>query len=116
LAEAENRKNIAATALAEEQKKLALAKQEAEKIIDNSRSRAKAVTADIAAQADLDIQRMRESAAKDLSAEQDRVLVELRQRITALALANVESQLSTGLEESVQQTLIDRSLANLGGK
>jgi F-type H+-transporting ATPase subunit b len=28
----------------------------------------------------------------------------------------VESQLSTGLEESVQQTLIDRSLANLGGK
>jgi len=34
LAEAENRKNIAATALAEEQKKLALAKQEAEKIID----------------------------------------------------------------------------------
>ncbi|MDJ0557808.1 MAG: F0F1 ATP synthase subunit B, partial [Microcystis sp. M53599_WE4] len=36
--------------------------------------------------------------------------------ITALALANVESQLSAGLEESVQQTLIDRSLANLGGK
>ncbi|MDJ0549777.1 MAG: F0F1 ATP synthase subunit B, partial [Microcystis sp. M49637_WE12] len=28
----------------------------------------------------------------------------------------VESQLSAGLEESVQQTLIDRSLANLGGK
>jgi len=126
LAEAENRKNIAANALAEEQKKLALAKQEAGQIINNARDRAKtvtadiaaqaAVTADIAAQAELDIQRMRESAAKDLSAEQDRVLVELRQRITALALANVESQLSAGLEESVQQTLIDRSLANLGGK
>jgi F-type H+-transporting ATPase subunit b len=116
LAEAETRKNSAATALADEQKKLAQAKQEAEKIINNARDRAKVVATDIAAQADVDIQRMRESAAKDLSAEQDRVLVELRQRITALALANVESQLSGGLEESVQQTLIDRSLANLGGK
>jgi F-type H+-transporting ATPase subunit b len=116
IAEAETRKNSAATALAEEQKKLAQSKQEAEKIITNSRERAKVVATDIAAQADIDIQRMRETAAKDLTAEQDRVLVELRQRITALALANVESQLSGGLEESVQQTLIDRSLANLGGK
>jgi F-type H+-transporting ATPase subunit b len=116
LAEAETRKNSAATALADEQKKLAQAKQEAEKIINNARDRSKVVAADIAAQADVDIQRMRESAAKDLSAEQDRVLVELRQRITALALANVESQLSGGLDASVQQTLIDRSLANLGGK
>jgi F-type H+-transporting ATPase subunit b len=114
--EAEGRKNKAATALAEEQKKLAQAKEEATRIIAAASGRAKSVADEIAAQADVDIQRMQDSAAKDLSAEQERVLVELRQRIAALALASVESRLNQGLGDSVQQTLIDRSLANLGGK
>jgi F-type H+-transporting ATPase subunit b len=88
---------------------------EAERIVTNASQRAKVVAEEIAKKADLDIAKMQDNAAKDLSAEQERVLADLRKRIAELAIANVESRLSGGLESSVQQTLIDRALANLGG-
>ncbi len=116
LAEAEGRKDKAAAALAVEQKKIAEAKAEASRIVDTATQRAKVLGDEIAKKADLDIEKLREAATKDLSAEQERVLADLRKRIAELAIANVESRLSAGLDNNVQQTLIDRALANLGGK
>ncbi|MEG3439317.1 F0F1 ATP synthase subunit B [Pannus brasiliensis CCIBt3594] len=116
LAEVEGRKNKAAAALAEEQKKLAEAKAEAGRIVSTANQRARVIADEIAKKADLDIAKMQEAATKDLSAEQERVLADLRKRIAELAIANVESRLAGGLEGSTQQTLIDRALANLGGK
>lgn len=114
--EAETRQQKAAVALGEGQKKLTESQAEAERIIAKAQQRSQTFAQEIAAKAEVDIQRMRETAAKDLGAEQERVLVELRQRIAALALANVESRLGAGLDNTVQQQLIDRSLAQLGGK
>lgn len=68
------------------------------------------------AQAAQDIERMRATAAQDITAQQERIIRELRQRIAALALERAEGQLKSGLNDSTQQQLIDRSIAMLGGR
>ena len=112
--EAEQRKKDAAIALADQQQKLAQAQAEAEKIRASAEEAAKAAKAEILAKAEQDVQRMRETAAQDLNTEQDRVVAELRQRVAALALQRVESELPSRLNESVQHQLVDRSIAMLG--
>jgi F-type H+-transporting ATPase subunit b len=58
---------------------------------------------------------MREAATQDLNADQAKVINELRQRVAALAMQRVESELPSRLNDSVQQQLIDRSIAMLVG-
>lgn len=113
--EAEERQTKAAQALAQEQENLAQAKAKAEEIIKAAQTRAEAAQVAIAAQAEEDIQRMKETAAKDVSSEQDKVIAELRQRIATLAIQRVEEQLKAQLDESAQQRLIDKTIAQLGG-
>jgi len=113
--EAEQRKKEAAVALAEQQQKLAQAQVEAEKIKASAQEAAKVARDEILAKAEQDIQRMREVAAQDLSTEQERVIAELRQRVASLALKRVEAELPARLNDSVQQQLVDRSIAMLGG-
>lgn len=114
--EAEDRQKEAAVALAEQQQKLAQAQAEAERIRKAAEERAEVARAEIAAQAERDIQRLRETAAQDLSAEQERVMAELRQQIAALALQQAESQLKSQLDEAAQERILDRSIAQLGGR
>jgi F-type H+-transporting ATPase subunit b len=116
LQEAESRQKQAAQALAVQQQKLAEAKAEAARILEAAQERAKAVQTEIAAQSAKDIERMRESAAKDMSNEESRVLGELKQRLVSLAIAEVESRLKSGLDPNVQGQLIDQNLAQLGGR
>lgn len=112
---AEARKKEAAAALADQQQKLAQAQAEAAKIRGSADDAAKVARDEILAKAEQDIQRMREVAAQDLSTEQERVIRELRQRVVALALQRVESELPSRLDDSTQQQLINRSIATLGG-
>ncbi|MEB3309288.1 MAG: F0F1 ATP synthase subunit B [Snowella sp.] len=114
--EAESRQKQAAQTLAEEEKKLAQAQAEAVRIRQTAEERAQNVRAEIAAQAEQDVARLRETAAKDLGAEQDRVIGELQRRIAALAVERAESDLKGRLSNSDQDTLIDRSIAQLGGR
>jgi F-type H+-transporting ATPase subunit b len=113
--EAEQRKQQAASALAEQQQKLAQAQAEAVRIRAEAEERAKAARAAILAQAEEDVQRMRVAATQDLTAQQERVMSELRQRIAAMAVQRVEEQLRSQLNEGTQQQLIDRSIAMVGG-
>lgn len=113
--EVEQRKETAAASLAEEQKKLAEAKQTAEKIRQDATANAEKVKAAILAQGDKEVARLKASAAADLSSEEARAIAELKQRVSALALEKVESQLPGMLDDSAQTTLIDRSIAQLGG-
>lgn len=113
--EAEQRKKTAAAALAEEQQKLAQAQSEASRILAEAEERAKMVRDSVLAKAQDDIERMKVAAAQDLTSQQERVMNELRQQIAALALERVEAQLRSGLSESTQQHLIDRSIASIGG-
>lgn len=113
--DAEQRKRDAAAALADEQQKLAQAQNEASRIIADAEERAKLVRESVLAKAQEDIERMKASAAQDLTSQQERIVSELRQRIATLALQQVETQLKSGLSEATQQQLIDRSIAMIGG-
>lgn len=113
--EAETRKKEAAAALADEQQKLAQAQTEASRILAEAQERAKAVHESILAEAQAEMERLKAAEAQDLSRQQERAMAELRQRIAALALERVESQLQSGIGESTQQQLIDRSIATIGG-
>lgn len=113
--EAEQRKQKAAAALAEQQQKLAQAKTEADRIRAEAEERAKVAREAVLKQSEEDIQRMKAAAAQDLNSQQERIIAELRQRVADLALQQVESQLRSGLSNETQQHLIDRSIAMMGG-
>lgn len=114
--EAEQRKKNAASALAEQQQKLAQAQAEANRIRAEAEQSASSARATILSQAEQDIERMRAAAAQDLSSQQEKIIRELRQRVASLAIQRVEERLQSGLSESAQQQLIDRSIAMLGGQ
>ncbi|MDS3862303.1 F0F1 ATP synthase subunit B [Thermosynechococcaceae cyanobacterium BACA0444] len=115
--EAEERKQTAAARLADEQQKLAQAQEEAKRIISEAEVRAKQAREQILAQAQVEIERLKATAGQDTLAQEERVSLEVRQRIAELALEQVEAELAHRIapNQSAQQQLIDRSLALLGG-
>ncbi|AFY61407.1 F0F1 ATP synthase subunit B [Synechococcus sp. PCC 6312] len=115
--EAEERKQTAAARLADEQQKLAQAQEEAKRIIREAEIRAKQAKEQILAQAKVEIERLKATAGQDTLAQEERVSLEVRQRIAELALEQVEAELAQRIapNQSAQQQLIDRSLALLGG-
>ncbi|MBE9197116.1 F0F1 ATP synthase subunit B, partial [Synechocystis sp. LEGE 06083] len=114
--EAETRQRKSAQILAEEEKKLAQAKAEAARIVQDAGQRAEVAKQEIAAQTETDLRRMQETAAQDLGAEQDRVIAELKRRIAEQAVAKAEADLRDRLNEDTQDRLIERSIAQLGGR
>lgn len=113
--EAEERKQKAASSLAEQQQKLAQAQAEIAKIHASASEAATKAQAEIMAKAEQDILRMRENASQELNTEQERVMNELRQRVVALALQKVEADLPARLGDDTQRNLVNRSIAMLGG-
>ncbi|MDJ0701834.1 MAG: F0F1 ATP synthase subunit B [Leptolyngbyaceae cyanobacterium MO_188.B28] len=114
--EVEKRQKDAAAALAEQQQLLTEAQSSAAKIKAEAEARSQVVRADILAQAEREIQRMKLDAAKDLSSQREKVIKELRQQVAALAMQKVESQLRDQIDDSLQQRLIDQSIVLLGGR
>lgn len=115
ITDAEQRLKKAQESLADQQQKLAQAQAEADKIRRKAEEDAKAAREAILAQAAKDIERLRESAGQDMETARERAIAELRQRVTTMALQQVESQLRSELDEGRQQQLVDRSIALLGG-
>ncbi len=113
--DAEQRKREAAAALAEQQQKLALAKEEAQTILANAAQTATRTKEEILAQAEADVARMQATAAQDVSSQQARVMRELRQRVATLALERSEAELPNRLNDDVQRRLVDASIAMLEG-
>ena len=113
--DAEKRLKEASKALVEQQKNLADAQATAAKIKSDGEAAAKVAKDNIMAQAAKDIQRMKDDAARDLTSQRDRVVIELRQRVSALAVEKVEGQLRSQVDDGTQQKLIDQSIGLLGG-
>lgn len=113
--EAEEKQKAAMSALTQEQEKLKSAESQAQQIIQAAQSRAETAKLEIAQQAALEVERLQETAVKDLSNEQERVLTALRQRIAGLAVAHAESYLKTNLDNPTQETLLERSIAQIEG-
>ncbi|MFO5493398.1 MAG: F0F1 ATP synthase subunit B, partial [Cuspidothrix sp.] len=70
----------------------------------------------ILVKANLDVERLKETAASDLNAELEKAIAQLRQKVVQQALQKVEAQLKGGISDDAQQSLIDRSIAQLGGE
>jgi len=113
--EAEGRAKTAAESLADAQQKLAEAQKEAERIIADAQKRAESAKQEILAQNAQEIERMKASSAQEMNTERDRVIAELRSRVAAMALENVEGQLRDRLNDDRQKDLVDRSIAQIGG-
>ncbi len=114
--EAEQRLKESAAALKEAENSVKDSAAEAERIRKAGEASAEAAKAAILAKASIDVQRLKEVAAADLNTERDKAIASVRSRVVAMALEKVESELKTGVSENTQQTLIDRSIALLGGR
>ncbi len=113
--DAQKRQKEAASALADAQQKLAQAQAEAERIRATAEENAQTARSAVLDAAAKDVERMKETAVQDLNSERERAIRDLRQRVAAMAMERVESQLLGHLDDSAQQQLIDRSIALLGG-
>lgn len=113
--DAERRKKEAVSALAEQQQKLAQAKEEAQKILANADQTAARTRESILAQAKADVERMQATAAQDLSSQQTRVMREIKQQIATLAIERSEAELPHRLNDDLQRRLVDSSIALIEG-
>jgi len=116
ITDAENRAQQAAADLKQAEQKLADAQQEIEKIRKSGEESAQKAKERILAENAKEVERMKQAAVQDLDAERERAVAEIKQYIAKLALQKVESQLKNRLDQSSQEKLIDRSLAQLGGE
>jgi F-type H+-transporting ATPase subunit b len=62
------------------------------------------------------VARMQDAASRDATSERDKAVVELRQKVAALAMARVEEYLQANLDDAKRAQLLDRSIAMVGGK
>jgi F-type H+-transporting ATPase subunit b len=113
--EAEGRLKEAQTALSQAQEQLTQSQAEAQRIRKAAQENAQTSKEAMLARAAQDVERLKQTAAADLNTERDRAFAELRQRVAAMALQKVESQLRSGIADDVQQSIIDRSIAQVGG-
>ncbi|BAQ62947.1 ATP synthase F0 sector subunit b [Geminocystis sp. NIES-3708] len=113
--EAENRASVAAKALAEGKENLNQAQVKAQKIKSDAESTAEKLRAEILAQGQKDIERMRATAVQELDSERAKVVAGLKKRIAVLALEKAEQQLRETLTDEVQGKLISRAVDQLGG-
>ena len=113
ITEAEARQKKAASSLAEQQQKLQMAKKEAEKIKADAKTNAEAARQAVLDQSAKDVERLKTSAAQDLTSQQEKVMQELRRRVSEMAMEKVRSRLPEVLNEGKQSQLIDQSIAQL---
>jgi F-type H+-transporting ATPase subunit b len=113
--EAENLAAIAAKALAEGKENLNQAQVKAKQIKSDAESTAEKLRAEILAQGQKDIERMRSVAVQELASERAKVVAGLKQRIAELALEKAEQQLKETLNDDIQGKLISRAVEQLGG-
>ncbi len=114
ITQAESRQKQAASALAEQQQKLQMAKKEAGRIRTEAQANAEIARQAVLAQSAKDIERLKASAAQDLTSQQDKVVQELRRQVAEMAIERVRGNLPNALNESVQAKLVDQSIAQLG--
>ena len=112
--DAEQQQKEAAAALADAQQQLAQAQAEAERIRAAAQDNAQTAKAAILEASRQEVERMKETAVRDLNTEREKAIAELRQQVAAMAIQRVEAQLRERVDDHAQQHLIDRSIATIG--
>ena len=114
LQDAEGRFNTATDSLAKAQKALSEAQSKAERIRSDGKARAEAIRIENEKRTVEEMARLSQDSAANLDSEAARVSNLLRRDTAELAIEKALARLSTTLDESAQQRLIDQSIQSLG--
>ena len=107
LDEADAAKADAKRVHAEYETKLADAKAEAARMVDEARTQADLLKQDLQARAEADIADQRERAAAEIAATREQAINDLRSEVSEIALGAAERVVGASLDRSTQSQLID---------
>ncbi|HVM64699.1 MAG TPA: F0F1 ATP synthase subunit B [Acidimicrobiales bacterium] len=114
LSSAEQAKDDAEAVLAEYQRQLADARNEANRIIEEARQTADALRRDLTARAEADAAEIRNRATADIEAAKDRAMDELRSQLTDLAIGLAERVVRTNIDRDSNARLVDEYISTIG--
>jgi F-type H+-transporting ATPase subunit b len=112
--EADKLKAEAASTLSQYQASVADAKAEAARIVDEARTAAEAVRADIIARAEAEANEIKAKGREDVEAGKARAIQELQAQVGDLTIALAEKVVERSLDDSTNRQLIDNYINNLG--
>ena len=95
--------------------RLADAKGEASRLIDEARGTADRLRADLAARAEADIADLRERAAADIESSRQQAIADLRVEVAGIALGAAERVVQASLDAEVHGHLIDAYIDEVAG-
>jgi F-type H+-transporting ATPase subunit b len=102
--------------VAEYQAKLADAKKESDRIIEEGRAQADQVRKDLIARAEADAAAIRAKAAEDLGVQSDRLKADLQTHVRSLSLDLAEKVVGANMTTDANSALVDRYIAELAKK
>ena len=114
LKESEERLAQAQDSLSKAKAELASAKQKADKIRNDCKSRAEAIRLESERKTVEEMARIKQGAASDLNAEAARVTLQLRKEAAELAIKNALEMLPKKLDLNAQDNFLKQSIKNIG--
>jgi F-type H+-transporting ATPase subunit b len=112
--EADKLKAEAASTLSQYQASMADAKAEAARIVDEARTAAEAVRADIIARAEAEANEVKAKGREDVDAGKARAIQELQAQVGDLTIALAEKVVERSLDDATNRQLIDNYINHLG--
>jgi F-type H+-transporting ATPase subunit b len=116
LDEADKAKSDAQGVLEEYQRQLADAKNEANRIIEESRQTADQLRKDLIAKAEADALELRQRATADIEAAKDRALDELKTKLATMAIDLAEKVVEANLDRPTNERLVESYIARVGSQ
>ncbi|MEX0826959.1 MAG: F0F1 ATP synthase subunit B [Acidimicrobiia bacterium] len=113
LTAAENTKHEAESLLADYKQQLAMARDEANKIVEEARKSADALRTDMVGKAETEAQLIVRKARESAASERERAAASIRDEVASLSLDLARRVVSDSVDASVQKKLVDRYIAEL---
>lgn len=110
---AEEAKGEAESLRADYQKQLDAAREEANRIVEESRQAGESVKADIVAKAEEEADAIKARAQEELAAERERARSAIRREVVSLSLDVAEKVVRESLDREAQQALVERYIDDL---
>jgi F-type H+-transporting ATPase subunit b len=114
--EAKADRTLAAQLLAEQKQQLDAARADAQKIIADGRATAEKMRADLLEQTRTQQHDMLERAKRDIEAEKQGAIAELRREAVDLAIAGAGKVIEKNLDDASNRALVDKYLSSIGTK
>lgn len=101
---------------ADYEQRLAAAKSEATRVIEDARGTADALKAELQQRAEADIAEMRQRAAADADAMKDQIMADLQHEVAQIAIQAAEVVVEKNLDAATQMQLVENYIASVGSK